>query len=542
MSDFEDQVIKTLSKDEWQSFSTLAKKLGVKLRLDLRYLERTLKALRNNGFVLKDYINGEKAYILSGGEEERVRKLHEITKKKIILQIKDIKCLAWHPTELVLAILKEEPDQKYKIEIFEIEDNTIIKKSDFLVKSEFKLLRDIGLVDIRLHEQNPWLLIIHNKGAMICDYKEQKTIYSSTNVAEETFHIVRGGFFPNNPLVWLIHRQYGDNEIPAYWEIWNYQSNEQEIYHLNSGYNVLDAVLHPSGEIMGAVWSTGDSNGYGIHTSKPELDLLCSYLNLKHKEKLRYLNEISHTKSGGMNGSPTFSPEGRLFAFFTENYGYDPRSKICIESLETGDNLIDFDIDEKVYLDYDTSKYKWSLQFINSGTQVAFYVNDTIYIYDLSGKLVRKEKIPYPGLHYSPSFKAHLYYNYLAITTSKKLFIFIEQFEINNIKRKIEKTKKSLKRYTELILKRPSRFVRDLYNPDSEDEFDDSDDFCLDQAFHLCLKCYKNKEYSRISENFRIIVKQRPIEDAFQRASLELPKLADLPELEWFYEMDPKKS
>jgi hypothetical protein len=391
-----------------------------------------------------------------------MQKEENIFDNQIEIVLNKPKVLNWHPTELKLFILEEilpknlreteiQEKKKLKDEYFEeaikIEKRRLLNKEerkihqdlakkyfeteemltqgqthltmcDFELKGEYletnrkqiftiEFEKSIGSFSmIAIHPKMPQVLIIGNKGCLIYNYDVQSITTSLFNQDLTG----KGGFFPEEPQVWL---EAWKSNGWVDWGIWDYQENKFEIVNIECiGDYSRGASLHPSGQLVGTIWSA-HCCGYSIHQSKPIEKVLWYY---EEPATVRYEYECRE---------PCFSNDGKYFAFITDEF--------CSTNREN--KLLLFDISIAQSIDewvISGALDQTNLHFINNSQYLAFRIENTIYLYH--SKLI----LPIMTINsINPilNFQGHPIYEILALLEADKVKIMFSPDSLKKLNR-----------------------------------------------------------------------------------------------------------
>lgn len=281
------------------------------------------------------------------------------------LPLSNVQGLAWHPFEPKLITIRVMPNTKLMCSVLNVRGKQLLITSE----TEILLSKPYGeIIAITHHPDLPQILIVSSTHVFIWNY-DDNCIVQIIDVGK--YKLRRGDFYPNKQLVWLLTKSYSDTENE--WLIWNYETNIISQYDLELnqyGDYSRGSILHPSGELICALWS-GSYCGCVLHTAHPK------------NESLFYFSEPIIERGEYEAYEHCFSSDGKYVAFFTNPFlgHHENHSKICVYEIETGEIALEF------YTG--TNLYEKQLQFMESDNAIAFYetTSNTLNIFNAkSGK------------------------------------------------------------------------------------------------------------------------------------------------------------
>lgn len=309
------------------------------------------------------YVNQTTYDLIQSEEKPDVKELKTNPFTRLEVEMSDTLATVWsHTTTDLITLAKTESEKKF--------DYSILKFSgiDYEISKQgvIDVSENIGeFSHLAIDSQRNYLLLTFQNHLVIWDIGNDSQI---ATIHIEGNGLFNGGFYPDKPQCWSLSR---DQYNAGYdWVIWKYETNEITIHELETDDYGRGATLHPGGVLIGALWNAYEC-GYYIHTL------------VSDDSKMRYFRQPSAGRPEYENYSPCFSPDGKQFAFIANPYlGMRQNySKICIYDLETAELVNEFHTG--------LSLRERQLQFINNGTAIAFYEQDSkkAYVFEpLNGK------------------------------------------------------------------------------------------------------------------------------------------------------------
>lgn len=205
------------------------------------------------------------------------------------IEIPNLMCATWHPFQRTLFAVAKGESNSIICHIFDIHELKVKRQTTLDIPTSDNL---VTFTDMSHHPELQLIQLTAPDCLMVINY-ETSTIISMLKY--KNGELWRGGFYPDDQHVWTISRGLGVN----LWGIWNYQTNtysEFEWEHI--GNYARGAVLHPSGQLIGALWNDHQC-GYYLHLAEPQ------------NGNLHYFEEpVPDARDEYENYSPCFSPDG----------------------------------------------------------------------------------------------------------------------------------------------------------------------------------------------------------------------------------------
>lgn len=267
--------------------------------------------------------------------------------------------LTWHP---ILPYLVCVTNDENRWTVLAISIGTP-QESHLMWKKEVRLPEPANagtLIALSHHPSHPWLLLLFEQGLHLWDYQKDEYVARSKLPRGVT---KAGGFFPDTERVWTLSIASSGS---VDWSVWNYQDDTYQEYELERyAHYGRGAVLHPSGLLIGALWS-GYACGYLVHRVQPLSDGVLGYYEHPTVERDEYENYL-----------PAFSPDGNLFAFVANAYvsGGTNMGCVCIYEVETA-------ILQTSFSTGSTKLNERGLQFANAATTLVYSVDEYLNFHE----------------------------------------------------------------------------------------------------------------------------------------------------------------
>lgn len=313
------------------------------------------------------------------------------------IEIRDVACIVWHPDNArLICVTQDAASTKVNCIVLEVSESGFVTQNHLTVNDVF------GVGQVRFvahHNTKPFILLIFPTRLCVWDYESDLIISASDSLPQ----LHGGGFLHDEEKTWVLVEADSSN---VDWGIWNYRSNKFSVYELERhDHYGRGAVLHPSGLLIGALWNAYEC-GYHIHDVQPT------------EERLFYFSQPSPERREYEAYEPTFSPDGRLFAFLVNPYtGWENYSKACVYDIMSANLVAEFDAG----IGFDQKQF----QFACGDKQLAFYREkaNSLCVFDLNTQdffaiLQIPERISY--------FAAHRLYGLYAVAHKKGVTLYFD--------------------------------------------------------------------------------------------------------------------